>query len=140
MQGSRARDRLHSAQATRPALASRGPWGQEGPVGIGGQAEGAGAGALVLPGYPGTDRGHGSPTPVGRGPTRTHWPSIVVQRGGPSPGPPGFPLPLLCSVGRRQGGLAARASNFSRKGKNPGPRQRLLAQSRPPRLCTQHLP
>lgn len=28
MQGSWARDRLHSAQATRPALASRGPWGR----------------------------------------------------------------------------------------------------------------
>lgn len=139
-QGSRARDRLLSAQAVHPALALRdqglgplGSPGQEGSAGVGGQAEGAGARELVLPGHPGTDRGHGSPRPAGRGPTGTHWPSIGVQRGGPSPWVPGFPLPLLCSAGRRQGGLAARASNFSRKGKNPRPRQRLLAQSRPPR-------
>lgn len=123
-----------------PGQGPLGSPGQEGSAGVGGQAEGAGTRELVLPGHPGTDRGHGSPRPAGRGPTGTHWPSIGVQRGGPSPGVPGFPLPLLCSAGRRQGGLAARASNFSRKGKNPRPRQRLLAQSRPPRLCTQHLP
>ena len=51
-QGSRAKDRLLSAQAVHPALASRdqglgplGSPGQEGSAGVGGQAEGAGAGS-----------------------------------------------------------------------------------------------
>lgn len=42
---------------------------QEGLAGVRGLAEGAGAGELVLPGHPGTDQGHGSPRPAGRGPT-----------------------------------------------------------------------
>lgn len=107
-----------------------GTCGRRGPSGRGG---GGGAGAPWPPWHrPGTWQSQAS----GQG---THWPGIHVHRGGLSPGR--WASPSRCFAQRGGGrGLAAGASNFSRKGKNPGPRQRLLAQSHPPRLCTQHLP